>query len=221
MEKTKTFGAAFLVVLCAFGAASPQNVGIRCGIGQFASQAEEIDGSTGNSYMLSMHVQPKGSFRIDLGVRYNGTEETELSLVPAATAFLEVQRLTRRIGYTGIYIAPGLDIDLSQVGSGLGAYAFAGGGVAFTTVVNRVDYADTATTPLYKIEEDHENWKPFWLLGGGAKIQIFYIGIFGEFAYYDGEPLKYDPITAYGIELMPGGTVKPRGFAAYVGLCWN
>ena len=198
-----------------------QTMGIRAAIGQFASQAEYIDGSTGNAFLLGLNLQPKGAFRIDVGVRYNGVNETKLDVETYEASFLTVRSITRKMAYTGVYAAPGVNVQLSQIGSGVGAYAYIGGGLGFSTVINKVEFTDTAATPSYVPKTNHDNWKPFGLVGAGLKAQIFYIGIFGEFSYFDGKPVEYEHITAYDIEVMPGGTISPKGFAAYVGLCWN
>ncbi len=200
-----------------------QGFGIRAAIGQYASQAEQIDGKTGNSFLLAVNLEPKKTFRIDIGVRYNGVRESSVNLPLLTTSFLEIESIKQKIGYTGVYVAPGLNVDLTQIGSGMEAYIIGGGGLGFSTVVTKVDFTDTTTTPLYKVEyfKSRDYWKPFWLIGGGIKIQIFYFGIFGEVAYYDGEEVEYNPLTIYGEEISPGGNISPRGFAAYLGISWN
>ena len=210
-------------MLIAVGICSAQSFGIRAGIGQFASQAEQIDGKTGNSFLFAVNFNPKSALRIDVGARYNGVNETEVTLPYIATSFLEIDKVTQQIGYTGVYIAPGLNIDLTQIGSGLQAYLIAGGGLGFSTVITKVNFKDTLTTPLYRIEysKTRDYWKSFYLLGAGLKVQIFYFGIFGEAAYYDGKEVEYNPLVIYDNEISPGGTISPKGFAAYLGISWN
>ena len=212
-----------IIMLSAVGLCFGQSFGIRAGLGQFASQAEQIDGKTGNSFLFAVNFNPKKSFRIDVGARYNGVNETEVELPYLTSSFLEIDKITQKIGYTGVYVAPGLNIDLSQVGTGLGAFLIAGGGLGFSTVVTKVAFKDTLTTSLYKVEysKSRNYWKPFYVLGAGLKVQIFYIGIFGEASYYDGEKVEYEPLVIYDDEISPGGTILPRGFAAYVGISWN
>jgi len=213
----------YFILLIIMGLCSAQGFGIRTGIGQFASQAELIDGSTGNSFMLAVGLKPKKAIRIDVGVRHNGVKETQLGIPSGffSSSILELDKITQKVAYTGIYAAPGLNINLSQIGSGVGAYVLAGGGVGFSTVINRVDFKDSTTTPVYNIDINHENWKLFWLAGAGLKIEIFYFGIFGEAMYFDGNPAEYRPLMIWDEVVLPGGSAEPKGFAAYVGICWN
>jgi len=199
-----------------------QTVGIRAGVGQFASQAEEIDGSSGNSFLAGISLNPKPTFRIDIGFRYNQTGEAEVSTIPAMTSLYTVEKIRRKIGYSAVYAAPGLNIDLSSIGSGIGAYVYGGAGVSFSTVVNKIEYSETGVSSTYMLEQtDRDSWKFFWLLGAGAKVQVFYLGVFGEFSYYDGNAMEYNAVTVSDVEILSSGTVEPRGFAAYVGICWN
>jgi len=195
--------------------------GFRGGIGQFASQTEELDGRTGNSFLLGAYVNPISSFRIDLGVRHNRVNKTSISDIPTQTSSYSVTRISRKIYSTSVYLAPGLNIDLSQIGTGLGAYGYFGGGMAFPTVVNDVEYSDGESDCLPEIKDNREEWKVFWLVGSGLKIQIFYIGIFGEFTYYNGTTIQYEPVSVGDVELMPGGDIETKGFAIYAGLCWH
>lgn len=202
-----------------------QSFGIRGAIGQFASQAEQIDGRTGNSFLLGVNFEPKGAFRIDVGLRFNGVSETDVDipLSEEEVSFLDIKNVRMKIGYTGLYVAPGVNINLSAVGTGVKGYLYAGGGLAFSTIATKVEFADTAAVPVYhlKYEESRDYWKPLWLLGAGVKVQVFYFGVFGEATYYDGEELAYDGMSVSGTEIVPPGEIAPRGFAAYIGVCWN
>lgn len=217
--------ALALVVL--FGLSSGQNLGIRAGVGQFASQAQQIDGKTGNSFMFVTHiVPPKTCLRMELGLRYNGVSESEVSIPTAAASIFHIKRVTQKIGYLGICAGPGISIDMSEIGSGFGAWVSVAGGVNFSTVVTKVDYTD-ATTPTYSANRtDYTNWKFLGLIGAGVKLRIFYLGIFFEADYYDGGRLGYDAIVVPSeigdvTPLTESGTIESRGFAAYVGLSWN
>ncbi len=198
-----------------------QSVGVRAGYGQFASQAEQIDGSQGNSYMLGFSLKTSKAFFLDFGVKHNTVNETELSLVGVPTDLFQIKSITQKVGYTGIYGAPGFNLDLTEVGSGVEGYIFGGGGIGFSSVVTKVEFYDSMTTGAAKLDTKHNNWKPFWLVGAGLKLKVFYFGAFAEVAYFDGANVAYDPITLSGTTLFPGGEIEPRGFAAWLGICWN
>ncbi len=215
--KICVFATIVLPFLSSFG----QSFGLRAGFGQFASQAEKIDGGTGNAACLTLGISPTDNFRIDIGVRYNAITETEITSDPYVVSPITVNRITQKLGYTTAYLAPALNIDLAQIGTGFSAYAYAGGGFAFATIINRLEYAETGSSPIYLLSENHQNWKPLFLIGGGMKVIIYYFGVFGEFSYYDGKELEYEPVNVRGILLLDSGSVAPKGFAAYLGLCFN
>ena len=220
MRKFVTTALLVLFIVDAWG----QSFGIRAGVGQFASQAEQIDGKTGNSVLIGVGFYPRSALRIDVGFRFNGVSESEVNLpIPDTVSFLDIKRITQRVGYSGVYAAPGVNIDLSQIGTGMELYIYGGGGLGFSTIVTKVEFVDSNTTPVYHVEyeKSRDLWKPFWLLGAGVKAQIFYFGIFGEATYYDGDEVSYGPLTVSGEEITPAGTISPRGFAAYLGICWN
>jgi len=197
-----------------------QGVGARVGVGQFASQAEQIDGSTGNSGIIGLTLKSKRNFMLDLSVRINGTRQTEVDFKLLDSTFT-IAHLWRRIGYTAVIMAPGFKVGFSQLIGGLEFFTMIGGGVSFATVLNRVQYSLPDATPVFKPYENHQNWKPIWIISAGFKVRVLFLGIFGEASYYDGAPLEYDAVKINDIMVIPGGEVQPRGFAAYIGLCWD
>jgi hypothetical protein len=212
----------FLIVAIALtGTAFCQSVGIRAGIGQFASQADQIDGSTGNCYLFGLSLKPKKTFMLDIGARYNKVNETNVQFNSLTSSLFSIEKVTQKVAYAGAYIAPGVNFDLSQIGSGMALYFYGGGGIGFANAVTRVYYTNPASTPTYFSDDNYNRWKPFWLVGSGLKLQIFYFGIFGEFSYFDGKEVEYSPVQLYDVEILGGGKIKPKGFAAYLGICWN
>ena len=214
MDKRLTILLLVIILTCS------EAMGLRVGFGQFASQAKDIDGSTGNSALIGLTFNPSKPLLLDLSIRFNSTKETRVDF-SIINPSVEILQVWRRIGYISIIAAPGLRFKLADISTGFEIDLMAGGGVSFSTVFTKIEQNISASIPSYHLDENHEYWRKIWMIGATLKAKIYFIGLFGEVAYYDGSPLKYDSIDIEGVTILNGGEVEPRGFAVYVGLSWN
>ncbi len=213
MDKRLTILLLVIILTCS------EAMGLRVGFGQFASQAKDIDGSTGNSGLIGLTFNPSKPLLLDLSVRFNSTRETHVDF-SIINPSVEILHVWRKIGYISIIVAPGLKFTLADI-SGFEIDLIAGGGVSFSTVFTKIEQNFSSSIPSYHLDENYEYWQKIWMIGATLKAKIYFIGIFSEVAYYDGSPLKYDPIDIEGVTILNGGETEPRGFAIYVGLSWN